>query len=147
MTAFETFLMDKGYKKFILNCKTMKFEPTDKHIISTMVNLDHTYVHENNKTFLKKIEDGVSVMDNINFSSAVRNKSIVFGLHEYKKPATLVYPRPRIKIKRIRDKKEVIENELYDDSMNVVLSMFSYDEIFKAMYNKKIIFEIDLTKE
>ena len=43
MTRFEQQLIDKGYLKFILNCKTMKFEIAKGHTISSMVNLDHRY--------------------------------------------------------------------------------------------------------
>ena len=70
---------------------------------------------------------------------------ICFGLHEVGKPPTLISPRPRIEVKRIKDGKEVIENEQWDDSMNVVLKDIPHEEIFKAMYDKSIVIKIDLT--
>ena len=48
-------------------------------------------------------------------------------------------------MKRIKEGKEVIENEQYDDSMNVVLKYISYEEILKAMYDREIVIKIDLT--
>jgi hypothetical protein len=57
----------------------------------------------------------------------------------------LISPRPRIEIKRIKEGREVIENEQYDDSMNVVLKDISHEEIFKAMYDRDIVIKIDLT--
>lgn len=124
MTRFEQMLLDKGYIKHILNCKTMKFEEAKGHTISTMVNLDHRYVHNTDENILR---------------------IICFGLHEAGKPPTLISPRPRIEVKRIKDGKEIIENELYDDSMNVVLKNIPHEEIYKAMYDKSIIIRIDLT--
>jgi len=152
MIAFENFLIEKGYKKFLMNCKTMKYEATDKDVISTMVNIFHIYVHENDKEFLSKINDGISVMNDEIFTDKIRSREIVVGLHEYKKPETLIYPRPKIEVKKIGKNKlgeDIIvkDNELSDDSMNICLMNFSHEEIFNAMYNKKIKLKIDLTKE
>jgi len=144
MTQFEQMLLDKGYIKHILNCKTMKFEIAKGHTISTMVNLDHRYFHNTDTNILQKITSGKSVMDE-DFTWEDRKGEICFGLHEAGKPSTLISPRPRIKVKRIKDGKEVIENEQWDDSMNVVLKDIPHEEIFKAMYDKSICFEIDRT--
>lgn len=144
MTKFEQFLLYKGYIKHILNGKTMKFEIAKSHIISTMVNIDHRYFHETDKTILDKIESGKSVMDE-DFTWEDRKGEICFGLREQGKPATLISPRPIIKVKRIKDGKEVIENEELDNSMNIVLKDISHDKIFKAMFDKSICLEIDLT--
>ena len=144
MTQFEQMLLDKGYIKHILNCKTMKFEIAKGHTISTMVNLDHRYFHNTDTNILQKITSGKSVMDE-DFTWEDRKGEVCFGLHEAGKPSTLISPRPRIKVKRIKDGKEVIENEQWDDSMNVVLKDIPHEEIFKAMYDKSICFEIDRT--
>lgn len=144
MTNFENMLIDKGYIKHILNCKTMKYEIANKHVISTMVNLDHRYIHKTDEVLLKKIEQGKSVMDD-DFTWEDRKGVICFGLHEKGKPPTLINPRPRIEVKRIKDGKEVIENEQFDDSMNVVLKDIPHEEIFKAMYDTDIVIKIDLT--
>lgn len=143
MTKFEQMLLDKGYIKHILNFKTMKFEIAKRHTISTMVNLDHRYFHKTDKNIMQKIANGKSVMED-DFTLEDRKGEICFGLHEVGKPTTLIIPRPRIEVKRIKEGKEVIENEQYDDSMNVVLKDIPHEEIFKAMYDKSIIIRIDL---
>jgi hypothetical protein len=144
MTQFEQMLLDKGYIKYILNCKTMKFEIPKRHTISTMVNLDHRYFHNTDTNILQKIESSKSVMEE-DFTWEDRKGEICFGLSEAGKPPTLISPRPQIKIKRIKEGKQVIENEQLDDSMNLVLQIIPHEEIFKAMYDKSICFEIDLT--
>lgn len=144
MTQFEQMLINNGYIKHILNCKTMKFEPTNNHDISTAVNLNHRYFHKTDKNVLQKIASGKSVMDE-DFTWKDRKGEICFGLHEIGKPPTLISPRPRIEVKRIKDGEQVIEDELYDDSMNVVLKNITHKEILKAMYDKDIIIKIDLT--
>ena len=144
MTQFEQMLLDKGYIKHIFNCKTMKFEIAEKHTISTMVNIDHRYFHKTDGNVLHKIAIGKSVTDE-DFSLEDRKGEICFGLHEVGKPPTLISPRPRIEVKRIKNGKELIENEQYDDSMNVVLKDVPLEEIFKAMYDKSIVIKIDLT--
>ena len=144
MTQFEQMLLDKGYIKHILNCKTMKFEMAKGHTISTMVNLDHRYFHNTDTNILQKIASGISVLEE-DFTWFDRKGEICFGLHEAGKPPTLVSPRPRIEVKRIKEGEYVVENEQLDDSMNVVLKYISHEEIFEAMYNKSIVIKIDLT--
>ncbi len=73
-----------------------------------------------------------------------RKGEICFGLNEVHKPATLIYPRPRINIKKIVEDKEEDIDELMDDSMNIVLKEIPHEEIFKAMYDKSRLFEFDL---
>ena len=137
-------LLDKGYIKHILNCKTMKYEVAKDHTISTMVNLDHRYIHSTDAIFLNKIASGKSVMDD-DFTWEDIKAEICFGLHEVGKPPTLVFPRPKIEVKRIKDGRVVVENETYDDSMNVVLKDITCEEIFKAMFDENIVIKIDLT--
>ena len=144
MTQFEQMLLDKGYIKHILNCKTMKFEIAKGHTISTMVNLDHRYFHNTDENILQKIASGKSVMEE-DFTWDDRKGEICFGLHEAGKPPTLISPRPRIEVKRIKEGNEVIESEQYDDSMNVVLKDIPHEEIFKAMYDRNIVIKINLT--
>lgn len=145
MTQFEQMLLDKGYIKYILNCKTMKFEVAKGHTISTMVNLDHRYFHNTDENILQKIAIGKSVTED-DFTLEDRRLEICFGLNESGKHPTLISPRPRIEVKRIKNGKKVIENEQFDDSMNVVLKHFSHEEIFKAMYDSDIVIKIDLTQ-
>ena len=139
MTQFEQMLLDKGYIKHILNCKTMKFEIAKGHTVSTMVNLDHRYFHNTDVNLLDKINKGKSVMDE-DFTWEDRKGEICFGLHEAGKPSTLISPRPRIRVL----KNNIILTEQNDDAMNIVLKEIEYEEIFKAMYDKSICFEFDL---
>ena len=100
--------------------------------------------------------------EEIAVSNAVKNKNISqgeitkdfekiiqYGLHENNKPSTLISPRPRIKVKRFRTyfekEHKVIETEKNDDSMNIVISKINFEEIYKAMFDKSILFEFDLT--
>jgi hypothetical protein len=122
MTAFENLLLEKGYKKYSFNCKTMKHVPVEKHNISSLVNLDHRYVL--NEDF-----------DNV----------ICFGLHEANKPPTLISPRPRIRVKRTKNDQVVIEDERLDDSMNVVLGKEDPEMVFNALFDDSIQFEYDLS--
>lgn len=143
MTKFEEELIDNGYLTHTFNWKTMKYERW-RNIISTMVNLDHRYIHKDNKLMLDKINSGISVMGD-DFTFKDREGEICFGLNEFGKPPTLISPRPRIEIKRIIEGNIVFENEQIDDSMNIVLREKSFKEIFKAMYDDRIVIKIDLT--
>lgn len=58
-----------------------------------------------------------------------------FGLSEYKKPHTLITPRPKITFHR---GKETL-CEKYDDSINFVLSNVSPADILDAILNEKTI--------
>lgn len=77
-------------------------------------------------------------------SSFLNSLCLCFGLSEYGKPPTLLKPRPGIEIKRIKENKIVIETELNDDSVNIILKMFTPAEILAAIKEKKS-FKIDLT--
>lgn len=148
MTIFEKLLINKGYKKFVLNCKTMKFEPTKKHILSTMVNLDHRYIHKTDYNILNKIKEDKSVMDK-DFTWEDRLGVICFGLNEKGKPPTLKYPRPKIKVKKeyFINGEKIIEykDESFDDSMNLVLNKEKPEQIFKALFDNSICFEYHIT--
>ena len=150
MTQFEQMLQNKGYVKHILNCKTMKYELAKGHNISTLVNLAHSYFHRDDKIILQKISNSIPVfVEDVTLSTITledRKGEIIFGLHESKKPPTLIYPRPRIEIKRIKDGKVVTEGEYLDDSMNIVLNCIPHEEIFKAMYDNTIVLKVDLTQ-
>lgn len=150
MTTFESMLIDKGFIKHILNCRTMKYELADKHIMSTMVNLDHRYIHKSDKTLLDKIKQGKSIMDN-DFTLDDRKGIVCFGFNEKGKPPTLINPRPKISVKREREingeKQMVIEDQQSDDSMNLVLSKENPEEIFKALFDDSIVFNYNLTNK
>jgi len=143
MTKFELFLIDKGYLMFAFDAKKGVYYKPKTHIISTMVNLGHIYIHNSDTNLLNKIENNEEI------THEDRVNQIVFGLNQADRPPTLIYPRPNIKVKRkkIIDNEEYffIENESLDDSMNIVLSKIDFEEIFKAMYDKSMCFEFDLT--
>jgi len=141
MTKFEQMLLDVGYVKYILNCKTMKYELAIGHNLSTMVNLDHRYFHKTDTNALEKIAAGKSVLSD-NFTYEDRKGEICFGLHEAGRPATLISPRPRIKVNRIVS--GIVEDEYSDNSMNIALQNIPHEEILEAMYNKSICLEFDL---
>ena len=150
MTAFENILIDNGYIKYILNCKTMKYEIAKKDIISSLANIDYRYFHKTDTNVLQKIADGKSITEK-DFSWEDRKGEICFGLHEDKKPPTLISPRPKIRVKKERNfngKKQIVtENEDFDDSMNLVLSKEKPEQILKALFDSSIIFNYDLTDQ
>lgn len=73
----------------------------------------------------------------------------VWGLSEKGRPPTLIYPRPRIYVKR----REVIGgvecNVIYDnnrdDSMSICIEKEEPEVIAKAMFDDNLYFEYDLT--
>ena len=134
MTKFESFLINKGYIMFAFDAKEMKYYKPKAHIISTMVNLGHIYIHNSDTNLLNKIEQGKSVMED-DFTWEDRKNEIVFGLHEAGKPTTLISPRPKIRVKR----EDKVLTEKQDDAMNIVLSKIPYEEILEKMYNGEII--------
>ena len=120
MTRFEQVLIGKGYVMHVMNCKTMKLEIPNRHIISTMINLDHRYIHPN------------------------KDEVVVFGLHQKGGPATLISPRPRIKVRRTIEDEGWEMDESHDDNMNVVLQQVDHEIIYKAMFDKSIVIDINL---
>jgi len=143
MTQFEQMLIEKGYIRHFLHGKPMKFV-AGTNLISSLGCMDHRYFHSTDTNALQKIAEGKSIMDN-DFTWADRKGEICFGLREKGKSPTLISPRPQIEIKRIVDGKEVIEDERYDDSMNVVLKDIPHEDILKAMFDKSIVLKVDLT--
>lgn len=148
MTSFENFLIDKGYICFAFDCKEMKYYKPKHHVISTMLNLGHFYIHKTDLILLQKIEQGKSVMEE-DFTFNDRKNQISFGLNEAGKPPTLIHPRPKIKVKKSvfidNIKHEIIQTEFNDDAMNIVLSKIDFEQILKAMYDKSICFDFDFS--
>lgn len=134
MTKFEKFLIEQGYVKFVLNCKTKEFELAEGHTISTMVNLNHWYFHKS-----------MSIESQIPGFIRHENQAICFGLNEAGKPPTLISPRPRIEVKKLVNGEQVIENELLDDSMNVALSQLPAKEVYEALLDRDIVLKFNLT--
>jgi hypothetical protein len=110
-----------------------------------MSNLYHLYIHKSDVNLLSKIKEGKSTKNN-SITPEDRKNEITFGLHQKDKPPTLIYPRPRIKIKRTKEDNIIIEDGRFDDSMNIVLQKENFNQILKAMYDKSICLKYDLTK-
>jgi hypothetical protein len=121
----------------------MRYEKAIGHELSTMTNLNHRYFHESDTNILDKIERGLSVK-NGGITWKDRKNEIIFGLHEKDKPATLISPRPRMRVRRKRNSEIVIEDETLDDSMNVALEKINEEIILTAMFTQ-IVIAIDLT--
>lgn len=129
MTTFEKYLIDNGYDMHTYDLKNRTFVKAKNHFISTMTNISHSYIHKDDKE---------------------HSKYIVFGLREKGKPPTLIYPRPKIRVKKFIDtdngKLQVVIDQKNDDPMNICLSKETPETILKAMYDDSIIFKYDLTK-
>jgi hypothetical protein len=76
------------------------------------------------------------------------DSTFIYGLHEFKKPPTLISPRPRIKVQKtiVLDsvKKDITISESEDDAMNIVLKEIEHEQIFKAIQDPSVCFEFDL---
>lgn len=72
--------------------------------------------------------------------------SVIWGLSEYGKPPTLVYPRPNIKNKHVDNSpaKFCIGGVFFnqDDDINKILSKYRNEEIYNAMFDKTILLEL-----
>ena len=167
MTGFENFLIDKGYSAYTTTYQKSKGIHTyvkGRKEFSSMGSLANTYIHKDDKVLLGKIEQGLNFGEEegqISFKD--RDKTITYGLREMHHPPTLIYPRPRINIKRISNEDTytieggkciealagsvVYFNEERDSSMEVVMMNENYEDIYSAMFDKSIIFEYDLTSK
>lgn len=71
------------------------------------------------------------------------NRIIIWGLSEAGKPPTLISPRPKI-LKTFKSSRgSYTKSEIHDDLMNEVLKTFSHEDIFEALQNRSIIFDLD----
>lgn len=125
MTAFENFLISKGYIRFKIEHNPLRYEIPKYHTFSTMGDLDYRYFHKDDP-IIEKIKKKIPI------SFEDRKGEIIYGLNEYKKPPTLVYPRPIIM------QNGWVTTPTSDDDMNKALQQFSFDEIFEAMYDSTI---------
>lgn len=141
MHKFELFLQKKGYLKYRLDTKTMKYVACSNHEISTMVNIDHRYFHKKDPV-LEHIHKPISKIDN-----NLLKREITFGLNEFGKPSTLKHPRPNIILKRSTADKIIIENKKHDDAMNVILEKVDHDLILDAMFDQKKTIKIEIGNE
>lgn len=141
MLAFESFLVSKGYLRFKIHRALPLFVPEPIwHEFSTMGNIKYSYFHESDEA-INLINDKVP-LSYCEWHNA-KERQIQIGLNERHKPATLIYPRPRIIAKRTNEKGDIIySNQMADDNMNRVLAQFSFEEILEALYNREKIFAL-----
>ena len=141
MLAFESFLVSKGYLRFKIHRALPLFVPEPIwHEFSTMGNIKYSYFHESDEA-INLINDKVP-LSYCEWHNA-KERQIQIGLNERHKPATLIYPRPRIIDKRTNEKGDIIySNQMADDNMNRVLAQFSFEEILEALYNREKIFAL-----
>jgi hypothetical protein len=163
MANFESYIQEMGWtEKFILkvirdnndNVHLKYFRASTHDILSVLGNFDFRYFRKDDP-IIKKIENG----ENITIED--RKMEIAWGLSgENHKHPTLVFPRPMIEVKRIikngisgvvhtssiHDGKIDIQDNRFDDSMNIVLKEIPFEDIFKAMFDRSIIFKFDYTK-
>lgn len=64
-------------------------------------------------------------------------REVVYGLSEYKKPPTLIYPRPRI----LKIVNGIVYDQMRDDVMNHCMQKETPEDVLKAMFDKSILFE------
>lgn len=109
------------------------------------------------KPFRRAGLKGELIPDRINdFSTSVRGGneviyinddiSITWGLSEYSKPPTLIFPRPNTQntLNKSQDFKFMVGGCFFnsDDEMNKVLSKYDNEKIFEAMFDRSIILEV-----
>lgn len=95
ISSFESRLLKLGYIRHSFNYKTKQLEISKRYLLSTMGDIYYVY-----------IKDEIQ---------------IYWGLHEYDKPPTLIYPRP----------KDIREHQHGgDDMMNRMLLNESFENIY-----------------
>ena len=134
-------MVSKGYLRFKIHRALPLFVPEPIwHEFSTMGNIKYSYFHESDEA-INLINDKVP-LSYCEWHNA-KERQIQIGLNERHKPATLIYPRPRIIAKRTNEKGDIIySNQMADDNMNRVLAQFSFEEILEALYNREKIFAL-----
>lgn len=133
MTKFEEFLISKGYVRHSISKKKGKYvieESTGKHVFSTMGDIFYSYIHPEVDLFPDHVDNWFRRID--------------VGLHEVGKPATLISPRPRIRVSRSEEQEEYMMDESWDDNMNVVLMNVDHEKVYEAMFDRSILLEVKL---
>lgn len=94
MTAFETFLINKGYIRFYRDFKSKKYSQQKTYGFSSLDVLNYEYIPANGKMYKALVENNFDVF--FEYSSEEKQEIVYFGLNERDKAPTLIYPRPRI---------------------------------------------------
>jgi hypothetical protein len=122
MTPFEKYLINNGWLKYKWNPNGPRYEPTTKHDLSTLENIDHRYFHKTDP-IINKIKNREII--GMEITREFRKCEIVVGLHEHRHQPTLIAPRPK-----------GIER---DYEMDRILAKYSNEEVLKAIFDKTII--------
>lgn len=157
-------LDSKGYKTYRKGYVFPKQNAASKEQYKSIIKREDLIFVEGNKTSEKSVfyYPHGSILKINDFSSMVvggtdirfiKDKDfenqIIWGLNEHGKPPTLIYPRPKIKIKKHIEVMGithiVYEDESRDDSMNLCLSKENHHEILENLFDKNKVFEYDLT--
>ena len=129
MHRFEGYLISLGYIKHILDCSDMKYK-TELKPLSALASYSHTldyrYIHESDTNLLTKIDKGEVVGEGITRED--QKRAIIFGLHEYNHPPTLISPRPHC----LSDT-GYINN---DAEMSGILTKYTDEEVFNTINSK-----------
>ena len=157
-------LLDNGYKTYRFGCTfpDQNASAKEQYRIILKNRKDMIYVNGTNEgserkyffyphgavnDFSTMVVGGIDIrfVKNLDFEN-----QIIWGLSEFGKPPTLKWPRPTIRVKRSFNFGEVqheyYENESIDNSMNLCLEKEDHEAVFKAIFDRTIKFEYDLTK-
>lgn len=113
--------MKKHFTKYLT--EDLGFKPYRK--------IQGKYVENNINDYSTMQEGGIDVR-------YIKNEiEIIWGLSEFKKPPTLISPRPRI---HFTNKDGNLINQFGDDPVNICLKKESNEDIYKALFDKSILF-------
>jgi hypothetical protein len=115
-----------------------------KHLLEILKYEGYKEYRYTEKGFIENKEDYFSTM--VNGGLAVYyvknndfNNPVIWGLHEFNKPPTLISPRPKI----LKYANGLLYNQEMDDVMNLCLQKELHQDIFKAMFDKSIVFKYE----
>lgn len=139
LSEFQSFLINKGY----VMCRKVYKKSYNYEIVENYANASFSTMSDVNYRFFKS-EDVLQLIRNKQAvpDEITSKEEIIFGLNEKDKPPTLVWPRPIINVCRKKENGYYrwFDN-VYDDSMNIVLKEIPFDIIYAAMFDKRIEFK------
>ena len=145
MSNFEKFLLNIGYIRFYMSYDDMVYKRCNNYKLDINGNITYSYFHYTEEAILEAIDKGLSTFSN-QFPIYYFGMGIIFGYTDEDKPPTLVYPRPRVIVRRYEPNGSIINDKFVsDDTMRLVLASVESKEIFKALYDKSIVFNYDQT--
>ena len=124
MIPFEKYLIENGWLKYKWNSDGPRYEPTTKHDLSTLGNIDHRYFYKTDPIVDKIKNSGIIGKE---ITRDFREREIIIGLHEHGHPPTLIAPRPK-----------GVEQDI---KMDRILAKYSNEEVLNAIFDKSIILE------